>query len=360
MKLDPLRQRLRLYRFAGVHVLSGEPLSPLRWGLPHLEACRGNRHWAETFRDCRPYRAGSEAPVLAGDLASLQRIRIRHPKRPLIFVQSAFERLRKPKTLARLCRAEHPVTELLDPHDFACPLFWLDRWPSGQTTTLQVYGHFDDHPLRAKLDFLRRHHPGCRFTIREDGLILEQLPLFQATPHKPVPSLFDRHERGFSRALAHQLKPFRGIHYVLATNSERLRWFQRDCLRVLGNRCHCWNFPEAPDPRDPLLHFVLASDRAIRHARLDGRYPLLHLDGNRRHWHYRQARHCLDQPGLMAWCAPPIDQTLAWLDVRGEQWCFEYRQDAWHCAARPHPNGENRSADFHTRLQALARLRGTG
>ena len=67
MTLDPLNQRLYLYRFAYVALDPLIALDPNRWALPHLQVIPGTverQGWHRLLGRCRPFNNLANAAVI--------------------------------------------------------------------------------------------------------------------------------------------------------------------------------------------------------------------------------------------------------------------------------------------------------
>jgi hypothetical protein len=160
------------------------------------------------------------------------------------------------------------------------------------------------HPLAAMVARAKKRNPASLFWIQEDGRLLEQPHLFRAY-RPPKGEVLDRerheHEQRFRRLFAFRS----GIRVICAGSEETLAWFRRDAVRLLDRRTCFRRFPEMPDPRDPLRHFVLALDREIRFASVDRAATIHHLDGDEQTRRYRMLR--FTGKGKPRWQNTPVE-----------------------------------------------------
>ena len=349
---NPIQQRLFLYRFAFLHLDPVVGLCPELLSLPGLQYLPGNRdlqQWDRLLQGCFPFTELGNGAVISPSLTALLRLRKYQPMRPLIFCCTAFEPLRSTSYLARLVRRCHPVTWLL--HDATDPLFWVSPRQEATVTRVEAYLGKSPHPLKQLADLLRQHVPESLIIIREDGLLLEQGNLFVSRPPLQTPEKLVRSRINHEASFREQFSRHNGACYLFSSTGERLEWFRRDCTRLLDARVYCWNFPERPDPRDPLVHFILAPDAAIRFTSLDARLPGLHLDGTQRHFHYRETRR--SGGGRPHWLERKRVEAYARFPSKQGSMLFYYCGKKWRCHGGPSEVVQDRSLAFAQRLEAL-------
>jgi len=318
--LNPIQQRLFLYRFAYVHLAPGLILDPAAWGLHGLQALPGEQDpgWRFALQACRPYSPVVPEAVISPSLRILNRLRRLQPQRPLILCRTAFEDPPAADRLRRLPARRSGWTEFLAPSDATRPLFWLCERPAAMGDQIAASRLYPDHPYRARIEILRKACPASDWWVQEDGSAVEQLKLFCRNQDDYPPTPFrdecGRYDDAFRRQLGHPAPSC----YVFSRNPVRLAWFRRDCRRLLPAATFCWNYPDLPDRRDPLRHFLLIADHAVKHRRLEQRLPCLHLDGDNQRCHYRSARLGLlgtaawfGMGRAFAWASKPLAKSLA-------------------------------------------------
>ena len=349
--LNPLQQRLFLYRFAVVQIAPGSTASPGGWGLPGLQwlnPFRNRHNWRSMFPECLPFSNLTGYPVASPSLPALCRLRLRQPRRPLVFLQTAFEPLRRNPQLKGLIRPAHSVTKILAPEDPIQPLFWLDGRPDRNVTLLECYREMGNHPREEYMRKIERRNPGLLILVREDGELLLQPNLFDPFNRGKNPLSYERRIHGFDQRLGKTLAALRGRFFVFSKKRERLEWFRRDGLRALGIRACFWRYPTQPDPRDPLTHFILVQDSKIRFQRLNPRIPQLHLDGDSRTLRYRTVRS--QTLGSGDWFSPKPPEAFARFEVEHRCLTFAFGEDGWRSHACDTKNAPDKTGLFRQRL----------
>ena len=356
---NPLQQRLFLYRFALLHIDPIVGLCPQFLALPGLQYLRGNRdleQWDRLLQGCYPFSELGDTAVISPSLTSLLRLRKYQPLRPLILCRTAFEPVKAKGYMNKLVRRCHPITWLLN--DATNPIYWLS--PRGQSSVdrVQAYVGRSRHPLEVLARLLREYLPESLIITREDGLILEQGNLFVSRPPLCTPDHLARSRLKHEITFRDQFQQQSGACYLFSARSDRLDWFRRDCTRLLDARVFCWNYPEQPDPRDPLVHFILVPDAAIRFASLGPLLPALHLDGTEKQLHYRAVRR--SPGGRPRWMELERVDAFARFPSKQGSMLFYFRDNSWFCQGGPSDVVEDRSQEFRERLEALNLLNTKG
>lgn len=345
-RLNPLQQRLLLYRFAVLEVLGGDVLEPLGLGLPHLQQVKATAGWRRILTRCPPLNPLGSAPVVSPSLTALRRIRKTQPTRPLIWCRPAY--LPSATTGARaLIRPHHQLCVLLAKED---PLLPLRRHPpsptSSQETTLLHATEI--HPGQRLLQRRQRDNPGSLLYLREDGRVQEQWSLFQPIKqlaHHDLERAVSRHYQHFQQSIGGLC----GCHYVCAGEASRLAWFARDCLRVLPPRFRCVTPPFTPKSGDPFTYFILSHDPTLRLTRLNPAFPLLHLDGDADTRRYRAARQARGRP---RWQCEEHAEVSAQIMFPEGVMRFVLKDGVWQSYRGGEQATKDASYDLHCRLQA--------
>ena len=344
--LDPLAQRLLLYRFASVHLQPEARIEPLRWGLPYLQRLAGaSGHWQHVFDGCLPFRELGEEPVISPSLSALLAVRKRQPRRPLIHCIPAFAKQAQTHKLAQLPRRFHFLASLLDPRDATQPLLWAGEMPRRLETRLLAYSEAT-HPLEKLRKWRQQANPHSLFTWQEDGQLLEQLgfgssPFLLNRPPALVQSLASL-ELKFSG----QIGRLQGTYYVFSSDWERLAWFQRDCLRLLPHRFRCLHYSEEPHPQDPFVHFVLVHDPQVLMRRVRPEWKVIHLEGDLRRFLFRACRQAQGPPRWQYLGEVSVDATYP-----TPEGLFRFRREpsGWFCLDGG-THGRDGSSAFSTRV----------
>ncbi len=352
-ELNPLLQRLLLYRFALVEFQPGTRLPRYRWGLPYLQQLQAHGAWATVLEEAAPFNPLGLVPVASPSLAALIQVRRRQPDRPLILCRPLFAPLPRSARMRALVRTVHQVARVLDPDDPFLPLRWSAPLPDQAGQFLSAW--FDDHPYQKLAQLMRRRNPHSRFDFREDGHLLEQLNLFAEAQPMIVPRAIHDELHALERCVRTQLATPARCRLVFASKEERLDWFRRDCLRSLPLRYRCLDFPSLPEPRDPLPYLVLVHDARVRMRLLPAGMPMFHLDGFSQDLRYRVARTCQGRPG---WLNESAGATAVYA-VREGLFRFVQESRGWFChRGGPAPRADEAAFQRHLHLQRLLFLRG--
>ena len=355
--LSPLEQRLALYGFAFVQVAPGTSIDPDTWGLPELQLLKPHKHgkeWKTIFGSCRKFDQSNRAPVISPSLTSLNRIRRQDPYRPLVFCQTAFQRKPKPQTLKRLQIKKSPVTRLLAGTDGTDALYWINHWPEPEPVWVEALKGRTVHPLAALAQSQQTRNPHHQFWLREDGRLVEQLHLFHSYRPAPKKEVFSQERRNYDHQFKKQYKCVTGLTYVFSKKANTLKWFARDCRRLLGNRVCCWWYPALPDPGDPLIHFVLVKDSAIRFQQLPRPGNQVHMDGNGNNLAFRHIR--LQGKSSCNWKSNRVPSARAIYVLQGKALVFWETNLGWISQETCQLPPKDRSEAFRQRAQTLALL----
>jgi len=350
--LNPLTQRLLLYRFAAVEIDPIHPVDLRAWDLARLQLAplhRDRAEWQRLLIGCERFSETELTPVISPSLVALTKLRRRQPTRPLIHCRTAFEPPASTDALRRLARADHPLALILSPSDAIASLRWISPRASRARTSLLAYDHPGKHPLELIRSHARRTAPSVGLEYREDGRLQVQDHLFEPAGGIPLPSDLSArlalHEHVFTK----QLADAHGRRYVFSAEADRLEWFRRDCRRLLSNRVFCWDFPEGPDPRDPLTHFILTHDSILRFQGLEDEVPELSLDGDPLCDEYRTARR--PPRAQPTWLDPhPVDAG-ARITAGKSELRFVQRGEAWFSYRAP-VRAHDRSEELARRVHA--------
>lgn len=326
--LNPLQQRLLFYRFAVVEIEPQRAISPARWGLPYLQRLGDRAGWKRLLANCLPFRELGQEAVISPSLAALRAVRRCQPRRPLILCRAAFETMAMQSTLQPLIRRGHPLCKLMSREDATTSLHWLSEMPQPAGTEVNAYQSLKEHPLKQMRQHRLSINPASSYSYREDGMLLEQLALFSAS--KPVTKFEALLQllAALERDYRHQLSRIRHHWYVFAQDRELLKWFRRDCLRLLPLRHRCLDHPNEPHPADPFTYYLLVHDPQVKLARLREGLPCLHLDGNPRKRLYRAIRQASGLPDWVSTRTPRI--SARYVTTRGV-FRFQRRQAGWCC-----------------------------
>ncbi|CAM2067836.1 hypothetical protein SCOR_20825 [Sulfidibacter corallicola] len=354
--MNPLDMRLALHRFAWVQLDVRVPLFPWDWGLDAFEVVMPSRSapsWLSVLKRCRDVRPGSHRPVIGIDLKDLNRIRIREPSRPLVFLQTPFERAPPIRALRRLA-GPSPFPGLCWEGDGLQPLYWLPARPTKIGDCLEAYRGMSVHPAARMKARLQATASNVTCWYGEAGELWVQPSLLSPWNLLRVDDLRENRQT-LARRFRDELGDFEGAAWVLAASNDRLAWFRRDCLRVLGPRFRCVAFPDLPDPRDRQPHFVMATDARIRFADLR-RFPILHADGDAARRRYRHARAVALGPGK--WIA--LSEPRRWGRVRWNRCILTLWSTprGWSCAPAVREENEAGWVDLGERIRALSELFG--
>ncbi|MDJ0836160.1 MAG: hypothetical protein QNK37_06550 [Acidobacteriota bacterium] len=355
--LDPLRQRLLLYRFAVVQLDPHLILEPEDWQLNRLQYLPGpyERHyWDQVLGRCESFRTLSNDPVISPSLSVLAKVRAERPDRPLIFCRTAFEPTVSRHSTHHLPRPADPVTGMLQSGDPWLPLYRVALREQAPLPHIKAYHPSRPHPLARIHRAFQQYDPHALLTLREDGQSQAQSHLF----YRPVgpfllPGELMRLRHLHDHAFRKQLSDLRGRYYIFANKKEPLDWFRRDCKRLLPAHVFCWDYPEGPDPRDPLTHFILVPDAAIRFAVLNPKIHGFSLDGDGHRDLYRLVR--WPAVGDPDWFSDGQAEARAEYRVRGEVLTFHRNGRGWFCQRSPEA-ARDKSVEFQQRLNALKLL----
>ncbi len=358
--LNPLLQRLYLYRFAYVQVDPGDPVSLTRWGIEGAQLAAvgaGRSGWRGLFAACAPFSPVCSAPAISPSPALLRRIRRRQPLRPLILCRTAFEGFQNAPKLRPLVQPLAKALDLTAPDDGVRPLFRLRAWPGPAGAPAEAFRRFPDHPRRVWARLCVRLNPTSSFWRQEDGLVAEQLDLFNPAPRRLTPAALARDQRTFDAVFLAQFAGLEQSRWVFAADPALLCWFRCDCARLTSPRIPCWDFPLTPDPRAPRPGFVLAGDADIRFARLSAAFPTIHLDGGPRQWRYRAARQA--PAGQRGWLTDAAPRAVARIMINRRRLVFWRTDQGWISApAAIGASGEvpDQSDFFADRFESLRLL----
>ena len=360
--LNPIQQRLYLYRFAYVHLAPGLVLDHKSWNLSGLQCLQREREpgWRRALKACRPFSVSATTTVISPSLVALSRLRQEQPYRPLIYCRTAFEEPPRMNRLRRLVMRRPGTTEFLAPSDATRPIFWLCDRPREHGNKVAALNLFPQHPYLARAQILKRSRPSSDWLLREDGVAVEQLSLFDPIEHGHCGDAYSQECTLFDQSFRRDTTGRSGRTYVFAANAARLAWFRRDCRRLLPAGTFCWEFPQVPDPRDSLRHYILIVDKAVKHRRLESGLPCLHLDGTTQQHYYRNARLGRLSPAswfgkgdVVAWACmkPSRDDKVALIFQQGRD---ESAKVAWFSQDGSSLKGVGRIGDLCRRRAALS------
>lgn len=278
---------LHVFGFAYIQV---DPVTRMKELLPLRCAralpARGYGQWQRLLKELPPYQAHRPDPVVSPSLSLLRQLRQKDTGRPLILCQMALAPCPPPHALSAITYPI-PLTGFTLGAGLLRPLVFCRDWPEPDAT----HPGFDgSHPLEKRITMVSQANPDACLRIQEDGALLVQPHLLR--PFHSVPESAshrrwrDAHEHRFGEAFGFQS----GVRLVCAASANALAWFRRDAVRLLNRRSCFWTYPDFPDPRDPLRHFVLALDRDILFAHHQTSCPVVHLDGHERRRHFRMLR----------------------------------------------------------------------
>ncbi len=351
--LNPIQQRLFLYAFARVDLDPLNPSARSRWGLPGLQGCfvgSDAPSWRQSLPPVQDFSSATTAPVISNSIGFLKDVRRRQPQRPLILARTAFEPLTKDQTLRSLISIRHPIAGLAHPSDPLKPLYMLGDVP-GRLPRIQVLDK--PHPRAKALRDATISKPLSQFTPTEEGAILEQPWLFSPRGFWQPEARFWEMSEMYDRQLLSELTTLQKGAIFVAKDPELLAWMRRDCTRLLSKRYCCWNFPEMPDPRDPLIHFIFATDRSLRFERLDKRLQIRCLDGGFREQQYRAIRSQPANPPKWRHMGHAI--AGAKMVYRGCGLFFYKNQEGWFSGDGP-VSVPDQSPEFQQRADTLQAL----
>lgn len=356
-KLSPIMQRLKLYGFATVMLHPRCKVNPQRWGILDLQALALQRPWQGLFSDCLDYRPLGLAPVISHSLQKLITIRHRQPLRPLIYARTAFAKETTANHLRKLVTYRNLLAHATAKDDCLQPLYWGPTIPSANGQTLLAYAHIQDHPLHERKLWYIKNTPGLAVVEQEDGQPLLQFPLFSGVPSLKSPQHLETAQQILDCRFLEHYANLPAHCYILAEDKSRLLWFRQDCIRLLGPRVCLWNYPQHPDPRDPLQHFILTCDRQIRFDALQDHFGILHLDGTHRHYLYRSARMT---SGNAHWVAIHQSHTGATYHGGDALYQFVHNGQSWYSTENARSPSADASEHFEERVLMLAHLKGVG
>jgi len=352
--LNPIQQKLFLYSFSMVEVHPFIPSLNGLWKLPGLQSLFEGRHaanWQKLFPQTHAYSAVTQAPLVSNNLSALKRIRKRQPHRGLIFVRTAFEPELDPNRLKPLIGVRKAAAGLLHKSDPFQPLYLLADGERLQPEWITSYG--GRHPRAEMLERARVQNPKSLFRVVENGSISEQPWLFSSRKHWSPDSELKEEARRFDEALRCELQEIEGGAFLVASDPELLTWFHCDCIRLLSKRYCYWNFPDMPDPRDGMIHFVLVADQSLKFTNPDNRFRTYYLDGTQRQHSFREVRF---RPGKNLGWRHMGNAVAGARKMYGKTGLSFYRNEqGWFSGDGP-VRVPNHSAEFMEREQLLSDL----